>query len=197
LGLPGETPETLADTVEFGKRLKNMGASYGFHLLAPFPGTEIRENAENYDIKILTEDWREYHANSAIVETSSVKKEMLDEIALGWERKYIEYLGNIKIRMSRGEAEDNEVNLLTGLESTVLIYELMMANVIEEKGCWINNGKHISDKQHLKTLVEKIGSHSNYTKDQIYHILSNSLNKGSLLCNKRKGTIEWLWSNHI
>ena len=52
LGLPGETPETIKETVNFGKQLKDMGLSYGFHLLAPFPGTEIREQSAAFDIKI-------------------------------------------------------------------------------------------------------------------------------------------------
>ena len=42
LGLPGETPQTIKDTLDFGERLKEQGMLYGFHLLAPFPGTEIR-----------------------------------------------------------------------------------------------------------------------------------------------------------
>jgi len=42
LGLPGETPQTLKETNDFGKRLKDRGALCGFHILAPFPGTEER-----------------------------------------------------------------------------------------------------------------------------------------------------------
>ncbi|MFH2132676.1 MAG: radical SAM protein, partial [bacterium] len=41
LGLPGETPETLKETQAFGEVLHELGGSYGFHLLAPFPGTAI------------------------------------------------------------------------------------------------------------------------------------------------------------
>mgnify|MGYP002066185938 CR=1 FL=1 len=40
LGLPGETPETLADTMAFGEQLAKEGLCYGFHLLAPFPGAD-------------------------------------------------------------------------------------------------------------------------------------------------------------
>jgi len=57
LGLPGETPQTIRETMDFGEQLKELGLSYGFHLLAPFPGTEIRENSDQYGIKILTDDW--------------------------------------------------------------------------------------------------------------------------------------------
>ncbi len=80
LGLPGETPQTIKETMKFGSRLKKLGLSFGFHLLAPFPGTEVRDNSEGYGIKILTNDWSQYHANRAIVETPSVNHHALDEI---------------------------------------------------------------------------------------------------------------------
>ena len=33
LGLPGETPETLEESIAFGDKLKDMGVSHGYHLL--------------------------------------------------------------------------------------------------------------------------------------------------------------------
>ncbi|MCK7513216.1 MAG: hypothetical protein MZV70_60440 [Desulfobacterales bacterium] len=45
LGLPGETPETIRETMDFARRLEAHGLIYGFHLLAPFPGTDVRERS--------------------------------------------------------------------------------------------------------------------------------------------------------
>ena len=56
LGLPGETPETLRETQDFGTVIHDNGGSYGFHLLAPFPGTAIYDDNQQYDLTILTED---------------------------------------------------------------------------------------------------------------------------------------------
>ena len=69
LGLPGETPQTLQQTVAFAEHLKGMGVLHGYHLLAPFPGTDVRENSQDYDIQIMSNDWDDYHANQAIVRT--------------------------------------------------------------------------------------------------------------------------------
>ena len=74
LGLPGETPQSVRESQEFGERLKSLGAMYGFHFLAPFPGTKVREESDSYGLKILSNDWKEYHANRAIVETESVSQ---------------------------------------------------------------------------------------------------------------------------
>jgi radical SAM superfamily enzyme YgiQ (UPF0313 family) len=197
LGLPGETPETLKDTVEFGNELKHMGALHGFHLLAPFPGSDIYENMEKYDIKILSTNWKDYHANRAIAETSSVKKDVLDGIVIEWEDKFNEYLGDIKIRMTKGIAGDYEVSLLSNLESTVLIYDLMMTREIEEKGHWKNNGTPDTKENHLKILVGKLNGHNNFNKEQIYQILNNSIEKGNLICEKNSGETKWQWINNI
>ena len=43
---PGETESTLRQTVDFANSLKEeFGSLYGFHILSPFPGTEVREKA--------------------------------------------------------------------------------------------------------------------------------------------------------
>ncbi|MEE4609333.1 MAG: radical SAM protein [Desulfobacteraceae bacterium] len=131
LGLPGETPETIARTLAFGRRLEAMGVSYGFHLLAPFPGTRVRDRAAEYGLKILTDDWRQYHANRAIVETASVPAARLDEIAGGWKERFDAYLGDIQRRMATGTASADEADTIVNLERTVLLYDLMMGELLE------------------------------------------------------------------
>jgi anaerobic magnesium-protoporphyrin IX monomethyl ester cyclase len=129
LGLPGETPETMDETIAFGEKLKNMGVLHGFHLLAPFPGTKIREESETLGIKILTDDWSQYHANRAIVETPTVSREMFDEFIIGWEKIYDEHLEEIGRRMKTGEASEEEASQIINLERTVLVYDRMMAGM--------------------------------------------------------------------
>jgi anaerobic magnesium-protoporphyrin IX monomethyl ester cyclase len=129
LGLPGETPETMDETIAFGEKLKNMGVLHGFHLLAPFPGTKIREESETLGIKILTDDWSQYHANRAIVETPTVSLEMFDEFIIGWEKIYDEHLEEIGRRMKTGEASEEEASQIINLERTVLVYDRMMAGM--------------------------------------------------------------------
>ena len=131
LGLPGETPETIERTLVFGRRLEAMGVSYGFHLLAPFPGTRVRDCAGEYGITILTDDWREYHANRAIVETATVPAARLDEIAGGWKERFDAYLGDIQRRMGTGEASTDEADTIINLERTILLYDLMMGELLE------------------------------------------------------------------
>ena len=197
LGLPGETPETLKETVDFGEKLKDMGVSYGFHLLAPFPGTEIREEGTKFDIKILTSDWREYHANRAIVETPSVNREMLNEIVVEWESEFNEWLGEIKRRMEKGEAEEDEIRQLMRLERTVLIYDLMMGRVVEEKGSWRKEDQVVSDSDALMTLVYRVVSSTNNGDEQVLDTLNYAVEQGNLRYVEDNGLIRWGWMEFL
>ena len=134
LGLPGETPETIKETMDFGKRLKHLGLAFGFHLLAPFPGTEVREQSDQYGIRILTDNWSHYHANRAIVETPAVNSRVLNEIVIDWENEYNQLLADIKERMQKKEASDEDAQQVINLERIVLIYDLMMKNEVERNG---------------------------------------------------------------
>ncbi len=197
LGLPGETPETLKETTSFGNRLKKMGALHGFHLLAPFPGTEIREKSDDLGIKIMTSDWKEYHANRAIVETSSVDQKMLDDIVIEWEEKFDQWLGDIKRRMKTGEATEEETEILTNLGHTVLLYDLMMGEVIEEKGFWLHNGRPVSRGHALKGLVDRVADSTDYTRKQVDETLSLAVEKGNLKWSEEKGGIRWDWVDFL
>ncbi|MBW1837119.1 MAG: cobalamin-dependent protein [Deltaproteobacteria bacterium] len=197
LGLPGETPETLKETVDFGKRLKTMGVHHGFHLLVPFPGTEVREKSESYGIRILSNDWSEYHANRAIVETPTVNRKMLDDIVVEWENKFDEWLGEIKRRMESGEATPEEAWQLQRLEHTVLIYDLMMGSILEQKGFWHSGDQPVSQREAFKVLVGRIERSTQYTQQQIVHTLDFAITSGNLRYVQRNGASRWEWVDFL
>ena len=197
LGLPGETCETLKETLAFGARIKEMGTSYGFHLLAPFPGTEVREESGSYGLKILTDDWREYHANRAIVETSGVTREMLDEIVIDWEREFDDYLGDIKRRREKGEATDEETWPLERLEHCVLTYDLMMDGVIEEKGSWDLDSRPVSEPEALAVLIERVAGSTDKTREELTRTLKFLVENGHLRSIEADGRIRWAWLDYL
>jgi anaerobic magnesium-protoporphyrin IX monomethyl ester cyclase len=197
LGLPGETPETLKETIDFGKLLKAKGAMCGFHILAPFPGTAVREESERLGIRILTSDWSQYHANRAIVETPSVTHEMLDEIVIEWEDAFKEWLGEIKRLMSIGEATEQQASLLTNLAHTVLIYDLMMAHVIEEKGFWRHNGQPMTKQDAFKTLIDQVAGATQHQSADISSALSYAAEQGSLRYEESRGQVKWQWMDYL
>jgi radical SAM superfamily enzyme YgiQ (UPF0313 family) len=197
LGLPGETPQTIRETLDFGEELKALGLSYGFHLLAPFPGTEIRENRDRYGIRILSDDWSQYHANRAIVETPAVDRHTLDEIVIGWEDEYTLLLGDIKQRMLNKAASVQEADQVHNLERIVLVYDLMMQNVIEQKGCWPQGEPQFSIEDSLEFLVDKISNELDAAPQLIRDTLNHALAKGDIICQTADGMVRWQWVDYI
>jgi len=201
LGLPGETPDTIKETMAFGERLKATGLSYGFHLLAPFPGTAVRDQSKAYGIQILTDDSSEYHANRAIVETPYVTKKMMDSSVVDWEIEYDRVLDGIKKRIDKGEATEEEAWSLVNLERTVLIYDLMMNSCLEDQGVVridIRKDKSTTaaDKA-LSVLSDRISGTTKYTRKEIYDALKHTLEQGNLTYEVKNGKMHWRWIDYL
>lgn len=197
LGLPGETPETIQESMAFGRRLKELGLMYGFHLLAPFPGTEVRERSAALGLRILTDDWSQYHANRAVVETASVTRRMLDEVAIGWEQNFNRYLGEIRDRMHRGEATADEVHQLTNLERIVAVYNLMMQRVIETRGTWRTDGALRKDEHLLKMLLARVCENGFADRPEVRRAIEKAVADEVLICQIQGERVEWRWRDYL
>ncbi len=196
LGLPGETPETLKETLAFGEELKKLGVSYGYHLLAPFPGTRVRQDCAELGITILSNDWSDYHANRAIVETPAVTRQMLDDIVIGWENDFNQYLGLVAERMAAGEASDEEAWPLVNLERTVAIYELMMENALEKRGNWTIRSRSEYSGDLLNDLADHLAMPVAGRK-KLVSALSHALENGFLKHSVTADRIRWKWVDRI
>lgn len=196
LGLPGETPETIRETVDFGLEMKKLGLSYGFHLLAPFPGTEIRDRCDHYGIKIMTHDWARYHANRAIVETPATNQAMMDEIVVKWENEYNDELDHIKKSIAAGKATAKEAEPLVNLERIILIYDLMMDRMIEKRGTWHQSGPEV-DKNPLKTLSARLQESTRLPMDRIYSTLKSAVEHNNLKLHRTGTEFQWKWVDYL
>jgi len=194
LGLPGETPETVRETQEFGHKIEALGALYGFHLLAPFPGTAVRDEIEKFDLKILSNDWSDYHANRAIVETSSVKREMLNEIVEEWERVIF---ADLNKKASEDQEPGDGPPEFTNLERILVYYDLMMSSAIEEKGSWRNGYQPLPREEALKGLAGRVYGSSDRTERDTYYILSHAVEHGHLRYVQDGERVRWEWNDYL
>jgi len=197
LGLPGETPDTLKETIDFADRIGQLGAFYGFHLLAPFPGTEVCDESDRLGLKILTRDWSEYHANRAVVETAEVGREMLDRVVMDWEARLENYFLQIRKRMENGSATAAESGQVIGLERIMVAYELMMGNLIEERGFWDEETGPVSDSEALRSLAGRVENALAYNSDTILDALDFAKENGTLKCFRENGQIRWRWMDYL
>jgi radical SAM superfamily enzyme YgiQ (UPF0313 family) len=129
LGLPGETPETVKRTLEFSRSLSD---AYGYHILAPFPGSEVREKAREFEIKIFTSDWDLYDAKHAVSETACLEAAEVERVIAGYQEGVDKYLRNIKRRAGRGDdLSDDELEVLGNVKSREFARRLIFSDVID------------------------------------------------------------------
>lgn len=70
IGLPGETPETIGESIRFAKKIDPDYVN--FHVATPFPGTELYEMAKEYGWLSST-DWNDYEEEgSAVLRTQEL-----------------------------------------------------------------------------------------------------------------------------
>jgi radical SAM superfamily enzyme YgiQ (UPF0313 family) len=199
LGLPGETPETIKETTAFAANLQQEGLAYGFHILAPFPGTEVREQSNRLGIRILTDDWSRYDANRAVSETASVNHRMLDAVVVDWEIKYNQYLEHIHKSIQSATSTEDEIKQLENLENTVTLYDLMMKNQIEESGSLALSarGSVISKEKGLEILMDRITGSSDMDPQKLKTALQHAIEKQDLELNDSAGRVEWEWRSFL
>ena len=173
-----------------------MGMAYGFHLLSPFPGTEIRKTMENYDMRLLTKDWSQYHANRAIVASTKVSKKKLDDIVINWEDEFHAYLDDIKKKMTFGTATVEEKAQIKGLEGVTVIYDLMMNRVIERRGAWTQNGRK-GKPDTLRDLIKRISTEVDHSEDKITTALRFCMEQNYLRLKLEENQIKWEWVDYI
>ena len=132
IGLPGETEETLRKTVEFANELhQEFGSLYGFHILAPFPGTEVRERAADFGLEILTSDWTKYDENHVVTRTNVASPTVIQKVADEYEdtmERYLKYQDHL---FARGELPPYERKMYLRRLRQQLLWKLLLDDVIE------------------------------------------------------------------
>jgi radical SAM superfamily enzyme YgiQ (UPF0313 family) len=197
LGLPGETRDTIKESAALAAKLQQEGLAYGFHILAPFPGTEVREKNDALGIRILSDDWSKYDANRAVVETVSVNRRALNAVVVDWENKYNQYLAHISKRIQNGSATADETRQLKDLENAVMLYELMMKNIIEENGSLSlsDNGAKMNAEIGLEVLMDRITRSGDMDPNKLKVTLQRVVENGNLKLNRKDGTLRWEWES--
>ncbi len=196
LGLPGETPETLAHTMAFAERLEQEGLCYGFHLLAPFPGTEVHTRAADYGLTILSTNWDDYHANRAVCTPEDLAPDRLDAQVEKWEQRLHGYLENIRRKMDGGTATPEEREQVLNMERTVILYELMMAEVLN--GIELKTAAAAPEEDQLRQIARQAAEHlPAFTLDQVADALHEAHRRRGLQRVRLDGHIRWDWIDYL
>jgi len=192
VGLPGESPATLEETRRFAESLGRI--DYGYHLLAPFPGTTVREEVSQYDLEILTDDWSLYDANHAIVKTSSLSAEEIQnfvkdfegEIEKAWQQQVSTY--------QRHELRDPLAVLrVEGHFRTQFIFQLLSQDIIEEVGRF---GALSSPDETVPLLKRRVQEQTHGDPYIVEKTLDDLIARGYIKPFTSGGTVLWKWTHN-
>jgi radical SAM superfamily enzyme YgiQ (UPF0313 family) len=70
IGLPGDDPGKVADTINLAKQINPDFAM--FSVTTPYPGTELYDNIDDYDLEITIDDWTKFTLTKPVVRTSAL-----------------------------------------------------------------------------------------------------------------------------
>jgi len=188
IGLPGENEQTMKDTSEFAEELE---IEYGYHMLAPFPGTTIMENIDQYDLEITTDDWNLYDANRAIVRTSALSTEDMNAFLDSFEMKYRERWNMVLARYIEKQCTPYEIMQVEGSRRTSFIYRLLSEGILEDLGAF-----SLEDIEPIDMLVSRMSRSMGEEAAFVRTTASSLLNSGFIKFEKTNGHIHWFWTHN-
>jgi anaerobic magnesium-protoporphyrin IX monomethyl ester cyclase len=169
IGLPGETKETLQDTMDFAQEIQTF---YGFHVLAPFPGSEVREEAGKYGLEILTSDWAKYDANRAVTRTKGAGPDDINAVL----HKYFQGLKQPPPDPTKPRRR------------SPLAWDLVQGDIIENIGPIEAKGDPLED------LVDKIMEISLHPRQRVSDSIKRWYADGLLKYDLKDSRLVWRWS---
>ncbi len=188
VGLPGESPETLAETRRFGE---SLDIEHGYHFLSPFPGTTIMEHLDQYDLEILTDDWNLYDANQAIVRTSRIGPEEMNRFVADAYKPEQEKRDRAEARYLQGNCTDEEFITFEGFYRTKLAYHILSTDMIDEKQVF-DNGSSDPAMQ----LIEHITVTSGKNAALVDRTIRKFIADGHLKTRQNGNGIQWFWTHN-
>jgi len=191
VGLPGESFDTLMDTHRFAQEL---GIDYGYHFLAPFPGTTVKENIAHFDLELLTEDWSKFDANRAITRTSRLSAEEIERFVYDYYTSKVNAEeDNIARRVREGRSSDLDNLFYRGKQKNQIIFKLFSEDIIEEHGVFPATGMG-SDCQ--EQLINKIAGILDKEIPMVNSVIGEIIESGFLKLRKENGRVVWYWPHN-
>ncbi len=187
LGLPGETHETITKTVDFAKKLS---PNHGFHILAPFPGTEVREKKEEYGLRIFTDDWDRYDANQSVSETDFISGQEINQIADRSNFSNIDYMMKLSQKKDGGETfSTEEESFIARVMSLDFAQKLMMNELIEKYPLALSGA---TKEEVIGDFMSYIEKNTKFSSDDIKKELGRLMELNCVTVDENKNpVIEW------
>ena len=185
LGLPGETKKTMRQSYDFANRLN---APYSLHVLAPFPGTEVREKAEEYGMTILTDDWSKYDANRVVTTTPGAGAKDVERVLHQYYDDIKRYNRHQKRLEREGKLSDEDIQEIRRRRDQRFAWSLLKNDCIENLGP-LEIGESPTKDLGLR-LAERFSLPLHQVDEQVARLEA----EGLLVHQIVDGRVLWSWS---
>ena len=190
VGLPGETVRTLRDTRAFAEELD---VPFGYHYLAPFPGTTLWEEIDQYDLQILTRNWDDYDANRAITRTSQLSETEIIAFVEEFNFEVEKCWQEITERYDQGTCTEHDRRKLEGNRRMQLIFSLLSEDLIEKFGAL---PAPLSSSDPVQMLIDSISPQLNGKTDELKKAVPGLVLAGHLKYLQEDESIRWFWTHN-
>jgi len=185
LGLPGETRDTMRQSYDFARRLN---APYCFHVLAPFPGTEVREKAEEYGITILTNEWSKYDANRVVTTTPGAGAKEVEQILHQYYSDVKRYNRAQERHEREGRLSDEDIQEIKRRRDQRFAWSLLKNDCIE------NLGPLEIGERPTKDLALRLAERLSMPLQQVDEQVTRLEAEGLLVSQMVDGRVLWSWA---
>jgi len=187
LGLPGETPETLRQTLEFAE---SLAVPYSLNLLTPYLGTELRERASEWGVEILSNDWNLYGQSKALTATAEVKPWHLSRAVGKYWKRLGGYLDDLLAGERRGMLEGAQAEEIRKHHHWSFLRKMISEELLESCGRVAG-----SDGQSLDHLAGSLTRPTGLALGEVKKHLAPLLQNGCILFKKQpKDGSRWVWA---
>jgi radical SAM superfamily enzyme YgiQ (UPF0313 family) len=188
LGLPGETPETLRQTIEFADSLR---VPYSLNLLTPYVGTEIRDHSQDWRIRIHSDDWRLYGQGHPLTSTPTVSQRQLSRAVNRYRAGVGQYLQELFEREGRGTLTRENAEELQRHRHWNFLRRLIGEEILERYGVLplTRSGNEIQE------LARCIAHPLEMNQEEVQKHLEPHIREGRICpAQEGNGKIRWIWS---
>lgn len=191
IGLPGETAGTIEETMAFAADVNSRtGAEYGFHMLAPLPGTELYDRPSAYGLRFLTRDWADFDANRSVTETDTLTAQMAADAMARYDE--IVEQAWVYIRDIAAAGDRQWMERLERDEHTAFVWRLLQADVLCD-----SDGRPCAVPLAPTPLLEELAAHLSremsvspeYAIRHLRRLVARQLIEPAM----REGRVSWRW----
>jgi len=190
VGLPGETPESLTRTDEFARSLDIV---YGYHYLAPFPGTTSCEKGSDYDLEILTRDWSKYDANDAIVRTSSLSPQDIRDFVARYDALMNGIWKEVMDNYKTGRNTPHDDLRVQGHHRMNITFAILKKDLIENFGFIDAKSLNGGGNEASRILTERLKNVIPGDPEIIENTIKDYISRGYLTQDQNSEGCTWRW----